>query len=707
MDVRLPDGTTIRNVPDGTTRAQLVEKLRANGYDVSTLEGAPQPQQGRGFLGGVGDALAGAVRGAGSIGATILAPVDAAARALGVQNDFIGRTDRREAMTGALQEMGADTDSLAFKGGQLAGEIAGTAGLPSAAARPLSGIAPRLAQAVSSGGFRTGAAPTTTLAGKAADMGVRVAGGGAAGAASAGLVNPDDVVAGGAVGAALPPALKVAGAAGGAVGRRLREAVTPTGVQASRAVAEAAGMTPAEMRAALARNSGPQLVPGDMATVPQLLQNMQVSQLARAVHNAGGMQVAEREGENALARLAALDRISPVSGTPQQAVQDFGNALEAFARPAERAADEATGAAYRAIDPLGESRIQLPIDELEAAVSKYLGPGTFGSGGAAHAGAAEARRIGTREVERVPVSYRELDNLRKSLGEAMRKAQREGSDTEAGALRTMIKAIDDRVEAVAAGDGGMNEVFDQGMVDAWKRARDLHREQKARFNTGPQAAMFRVGRDGQPVRTGGELAGMFINATRGQAEDANALLRLAQGDQGVADAARRVIATDAASTTNALGQLTGTKFNNWREARSGVLDVLLGDSDKALLGAIGGNLRRADSAQRLGMATGSNTAQNVQSALDLGLLDSTLLNMAAGGIPIVGRFTGPAINALRDSARRQRANALGELLADPEALSARLLQAEQRARLPNELMRLVELSGPAAYRAAPVLSTGQ
>ena len=38
MDVRLPDGTVIRNVPEGTTRAQLVEKLRANGYDVSQFE---------------------------------------------------------------------------------------------------------------------------------------------------------------------------------------------------------------------------------------------------------------------------------------------------------------------------------------------------------------------------------------------------------------------------------------------------------------------------------------------------------------------------------------------------------------------------------------------------------------------------------------------------------------------------------------------
>jgi len=43
MDVRLPDGTLIRNVPDDMTKAQLTEKLRANGYD---LGGDEQPSRG-------------------------------------------------------------------------------------------------------------------------------------------------------------------------------------------------------------------------------------------------------------------------------------------------------------------------------------------------------------------------------------------------------------------------------------------------------------------------------------------------------------------------------------------------------------------------------------------------------------------------------------------------------------------------------------
>ena len=43
MDVRLPDGTVIKNVPEGTTKRQLLDKLRAKGYDVDKMVAAPAP----------------------------------------------------------------------------------------------------------------------------------------------------------------------------------------------------------------------------------------------------------------------------------------------------------------------------------------------------------------------------------------------------------------------------------------------------------------------------------------------------------------------------------------------------------------------------------------------------------------------------------------------------------------------------------------
>ncbi len=41
MDVKLPDGTVVQNVPDNITKDQLTAKLQSNGYDISKLNAAP------------------------------------------------------------------------------------------------------------------------------------------------------------------------------------------------------------------------------------------------------------------------------------------------------------------------------------------------------------------------------------------------------------------------------------------------------------------------------------------------------------------------------------------------------------------------------------------------------------------------------------------------------------------------------------------
>ena len=45
MDVQLPDGTLIKGVPDGITKAELAAKLSANGYDISKLGGEAEQRQ--------------------------------------------------------------------------------------------------------------------------------------------------------------------------------------------------------------------------------------------------------------------------------------------------------------------------------------------------------------------------------------------------------------------------------------------------------------------------------------------------------------------------------------------------------------------------------------------------------------------------------------------------------------------------------------
>lgn len=59
MDVRLPDGTIIKNVPEGTTKADLAAKLKSNGMAVPAewLQSTPQPAPSKSTVQQIGDEL--------------------------------------------------------------------------------------------------------------------------------------------------------------------------------------------------------------------------------------------------------------------------------------------------------------------------------------------------------------------------------------------------------------------------------------------------------------------------------------------------------------------------------------------------------------------------------------------------------------------------------------------------------------------------
>lgn len=157
----------------------------------------------------------GAIRGAGSIGATMLAPLDMLNAKLKGRPLMEGNRQRRADMTAALGNLGFDTDSNFFGAGKLAGEVAGTLGVGGVLGGLLARAAPSaapVAEAISTAGFRAGG-----LTG-ASGIAARTAGGAITGGASAGLVNPEDAGTGAAVGAVLPGALQVAGRAGSAIG---------------------------------------------------------------------------------------------------------------------------------------------------------------------------------------------------------------------------------------------------------------------------------------------------------------------------------------------------------------------------------------------------------------------------------------------------------------------------------------------------------
>ncbi len=179
----------------------------------------------RGAMATAGDVLAGFIRGAGSIGASLLYPWDSAQDALNgdrgptlssliTGNKPMNRNQQRRAdMDSALQTLGAETDSRGFGMSKLAGEIAGTAGIGGVLAKGLSAV-PMLAKfapVVQSGGMTLGNAGTGSYL---ANLGIRAAGGATSGAATAALIDPETIGSGAVAGAAMPIAVKGAQYAG-------------------------------------------------------------------------------------------------------------------------------------------------------------------------------------------------------------------------------------------------------------------------------------------------------------------------------------------------------------------------------------------------------------------------------------------------------------------------------------------------------------
>ena len=219
MDIQTKDGILLRNIPDGTPEEDIkarIVQIRAQVATSPVSEGA-----GSNVL---GDLAAGALRGAGSIGATLLSPYDMAMDAIkgdrgrNLSAQITGKElpsrnqERRAAMDSALREMGADPESFAFKTGKFGSEVAGTLGVggPIAKAASLLGFGPKVAQALSTWGMSTGAKPVR-LAARAGDVALRAGAGATTGAAASGLINPEEAGTGAAIGGGaavlLPPVI--------------------------------------------------------------------------------------------------------------------------------------------------------------------------------------------------------------------------------------------------------------------------------------------------------------------------------------------------------------------------------------------------------------------------------------------------------------------------------------------------------------------
>lgn len=609
--------------------------------------------------------------------------------------------------------------ALAVPATRMLGSAVATMGPPLRMAKVLT----PLGESIATGGMRVGG-PLAEAKGASAvaqRVATRTAGGAISGGATAGVLDPESAGTGAMIGGALP--LVIMGTFGlGKWGIDMtKKLFTSPSSKAADTILDAAGAkTPEQVAAVREALNTPRPSPiGEELTVPQILQLPGVSQLQRTLQNAGDKTLPARHATQEAQRMAALNRVSQIDGTTQQAAQRFGNELETWAGAANADAKKAVSAAYEAVDPTDVTLFRLPVAEMRGARDQYLGRGTFGTGKSA------AQAIDTAEgmtvtrgrdpltgaevaVDRLS-PFREVQNLRSSIGEAAAAAQAKGANKEYAALSKMVKEIDDALDRVAAGRGSADEIFPRNVVDQWRQANDMHAERIARFETGPQRAMWRKGGDGQPVAQGGELAPKFFNSSRGQSADIASFNRLA-GTDFPNDGLKNYAVTDFADQT-AKFELSPTNVGNWVDRRSGAIEGLFNEGEQGVLKGVQDSLERSAKAETLGAATGSNTAQNANSLLKLGLWDSPWMNAAATRIPGVKHFATPMLKSLKDKAREAVVEDVAGLLSDPQALNevlaARLVSRPAALPGPSSgvAQGLLYPAGRASVRAAPLLLT--
>lgn len=768
-------------------------------------------QQGANLLGG-------AVRGAGSIGATVMRVLPNMLGGDTAEENAQRRRDMDEALKNLI---GSDSDSLAYQGGKLAAEIAGTApvgGLLGKGVGAVANVAGKgaqaapLVQALTTSGFNAGG-----VTGKAG-LALRALGGGATGAVTAAAVNPEDTGSGALIGAAMPGVIQGIGKVGGAAGRVVRDMRTPAPTKAANKLAQALDMQPGDLLRAI-NQQGPQLLPGYQPTVPQILQSPITSQLQRTLKSAGANAIGDAERVQQQVFRDALEGVAPIATTTQDAAERAGGAIGDYAFAERSRLSKLVNDAFEGVDPFKESAIYLPLDEMQSAASKFLGRGTFGTGGKADQALATARSVGTMELpsiaattkkamgksqnleqavraaggikpgagglggeigdlmnrqsgtsglvnkkggksvdllaeemhmrgflpdddpatllemlrngggrnvfandvadnafagrmeaamgdlpgaESIPktVDFQTIQNLRSSIGEAAEQASMAGNKKEAAALRQMVADIDGKLQNIADGAADPAEFFAPDMVESYAKARAMHADKMKRFETGPQAGIFRKAGDGQMQVQGAEIPGKFFSGRRSQVEDMQAFKRLIGDRQDLAGEMKRFAVTEGYGTSDTGGNLTA-KYLKWLDSRSGGLRELLTPQELATLREVGKGVERQINAEQLGRVSGSDTAQKLASMQSLGVLDNKLVDVLANRIPLVGQFTGPALQGLRNTAAKTQNDALSRLLANPDALSQAL-----KVGVPEnmEILRLLSGAGQGALKAAPVIS---
>lgn len=322
--------------------------------------------------------------------------------------------------------------------------------------------------------------------------------------------------------------------------------------------------------------------------------------------------------------------------------------------------------------------------------------------------AAEAAMGDAPGAARVPqkVTLREFEDLRKSISGAARGAKLDPERaTEALALNKMKESLGDRINTVVRGDGALDENLPIAWADALDAARKSKVEQVARYRTGPQADIFKMGADGQPKLQGGEIPGKFWHMGGAADKDVKSFRRLVDDNPAMLGQFRSMITTDGlGKEAGKNSPMLGDTFAKWVQQNMPGLREAFDQKEVDMLTRIAKDITRNTEAVRLGGArAGSDTVQKAANALSNGWLDSPALAGAVSRVPVVGRFGNMGLGAAQSSLKSSKANALAELLADSgKAANALDDLVRSGQATPAEANALLNLLGQSSARALPV-----
>lgn len=483
-------GHGVVEFPDGMSEAQIVSAIRANMRPQTTPHDT-------GVMGDLKNAAGGFARSGMGVVSNLMRPIDelignnpapTTSDLITGKKPLSAHEQRMERINKRFQNQGYDQNSLSFKGGKLAGDVAITAPIGGILAKGVEAVpvlamaVPGLAPAIASGGFRTGANLANATAGaKAMDMATRVVGGAVNGGATTALVDPEHAGTGATIGALLPPSAAVVGKIGNAAGSVVR----------GPAVAE-----PVRQAVEAARSAGYVIPPSQAkpTLVNRLLEGF--SGKITTAQNASARNAAITDNLVAdslglpAGRPITLDALKDLRRTAGQSYQQIKGAGEIVADPTYLNALDAIAEKYKTaakdFPSLGPKNMHgAPIDVIGDMVSG-LKVGKFDASSAIDA-------IGV-------------------LRESADKAFRSGDTTLAKASKDAAQAMEGVVERHLEASGNSE------MLDAFRRARETiaktYTVEKAFNATTGSVDARKLGaliQRGKPITGGIRQAGEFAN----------------------------------------------------------------------------------------------------------------------------------------------------------------------------------------------------